>query len=67
MYYDVFTICIYNTVLVSAVQQVTQLYTHSRTYAYSFLYSFLFHDGLSQEIEYSSLCYPVGPCCPSIQ
>ena len=27
---------------------------------------FLFHDGLSQGIEYSSLCYTVGPCCLSI-
>ena len=26
----------------------------------------LFHYGLSQDIEYSSLCYTVGPCCLSI-
>ena len=26
----------------------------------------LFLDGLSQDIEYSSLCYTVGPCCLSI-
>ena len=26
----------------------------------------LFHDGLSQDIDYSSLCYTVGPCCLSI-
>ena len=26
----------------------------------------LFHYDLSQDIKYSSLCYTVGPCCPSI-
>ena len=26
----------------------------------------LFHYGLSQDTEYSSLCYTVGPCCLSI-
>ena len=26
----------------------------------------LFHCGLSQDIEYSSLCYTIGPCCLSI-
>ena len=26
----------------------------------------LFHFGLSWDIEYSSLCYTVGPCCLSI-
>ena len=26
----------------------------------------LFHYGLSQNIEYSSLCYTVRPCCLSI-
>ena len=27
------------------------------------LFHSLFHDGLSLDIEYSSLCYVVGPCC----
>ena len=27
------------------------------------LYHILFHYGLSQDIEYSSLCHTVGPCC----
>ena len=35
----------------------------SYTYIYSFSYSFPL---LLQEIEYSSLCYTVGPCCLSI-
>ena len=30
------------------------------------LFYILFHYGLSQGIEYSSLCYAVGPCCFSI-
>ena len=30
------------------------------------LFSILFHCGLSQDIEYSFLCYTVGPCCLSI-
>ena len=33
---------------------------------YFFLKRILFHYGLSQDIEYSSLCYMVGPCCLSI-
>ena len=36
--------------------KVTQLYT----YKHSFFY-ILFYYGLSQDIEYSSLCYTVGP------
>ena len=35
------------------------------TYIY-ILFHILFHYGLSQDIEYSSLCYTVGPCCSSI-
>ena len=30
------------------------------------LFRILFHYGLSQDIEYSSLCYTVGSCCLSI-
>ena len=37
----------------------------SRFSFFPFLKS-LFHYGLSQDIEYSSLCYIVGPCCLSI-
>ena len=29
------------------------------------LFHILFHYGLSQDIEYSSVCYTVGPCCLS--
>ena len=36
----------------------------SYTYIYILFY-ILFHYGLSQDIEYSSLCYTVGPCCLS--
>ena len=41
--------------------KVTQLYI----YIYILVY-ILFHCGLLQDIEYSSLCYAVGPCCLSI-
>ena len=41
-------------VLVSSVQQSDSV-IHTCTY--------LFHYGLLQDIEYSSLCYTVGPCC----
>ena len=34
---------------------------------YKYIFSnILFHYGLSQNIEYSSLCCTVGPCCLSI-
>ena len=41
--------------------KVTQLYT----YRHSFFY-ILFHYGLSQDIEYSSLYYTIGPYCLTI-
>ena len=44
--------------LVSGEQQ-----SDSVMYIYS---DILFHYGLLQDIEYSSLCYTVGPCCLSI-
>ena len=50
---------IYNVVLDSGVQQhdsVIHIYIH-------ILFHILFHYGLSQDIEYSSLCYRVGTCC----
>ena len=46
--------------LISAVQQsdsVMHIYILSHI---------LLHYGLSQDIEHSSLCYTVGPCCLSI-
>ena len=42
----------------SAVQKNVQLYTHTHIYIV-FLFHILFHYGLSQDIEYSSLCYIV--------
>ena len=49
---------IYN-VLISAVQQ-----SDSFIYMY-ILFHILFHFLLSQDIEYSSLCYTAGTCCLS--
>ena len=48
----------YTVVLISAIQQsdsVLHMYIHSFFYI-------LLHYGLSQNIEYSSLCFTVGPC-----
>ena len=53
---------IYNVVLVSGVQQSDSVI---HTYIY-ILFPILFHYGLLQDIEYSSLCYTVGPCCLSV-
>ena len=39
------------------------IYLHTHTHT---LFYFLFHHGLSQDIEYSSQCCTVGPCCSSI-
>jgi len=41
--------------------KVTQLYTCRLSF-----FNIPFHYGLSQDIEYSSLCYIVGPCFLSI-
>ena len=51
---------IYNVMLISPVQQSDSVITH----IYVFL-NFIFHYGLSQDIEYSSLCYPVVVGYPS--
>ena len=44
--------------------KVIQLYIHTHIYIY--IFHIIFHYGLSQDIEYSSLCYAVGLCCLSI-
>ena len=41
--------------------KVIELYVYKHSY-----FNILFHSGLSQDTEYSSLCYAVGPCCLSI-
>ena len=52
----------YNIVLTSSLQQSDSvIHTHTPRYVY-----ILFHYGLSQDIEYSSLCYTVLPCGLSI-
>ena len=38
----------------------------SNTYTYIYSSHILFHYGLSQDIEYSSLCYTEGPSCLSL-
>ena len=49
---------IYDIELISAVQQ-----SDSALHIYIYI---LLHYGLSQDIEYSSPCYTVDPCCSSI-
>ena len=51
---------IYSVVPISAVQQ-----SDSVIHIQTFFFNILFHYGLSQHIEYGSLCYPVL-CCLSI-
>ena len=43
----------------------THTHTHTHICIY-ILFHFLFHYGLSRDIEYSSLCYPVETCCLSM-
>ena len=33
------------------------------SYTYVYILSYFFHYSLLQDIEYSSLCYTVRPCC----
>ena len=45
------------------------IYTHTHTYIHTYIYIFLFiffHFDLSLDVEYSSLCFTVGPCCLSV-
>ena len=54
-------VLIYNVVLISAVHQ-----SDSVVRTYTFFFYVLSHDGLSQDTEYSSLCYTIGSFHPSI-
>ena len=54
----IYTQLTYRVVLISALQQT---YSVIHIYTYSLLYRLLFHYGLSQDVEYNSLCYTVGP------
>ena len=50
---------IYNVVLISALQQCfSYMYTHTHTHT-------VFHYGLSQDTEYTLLCYPAESWCLS--
>ena len=53
-----FTLIVYlQRVLISSVQQ-----SDSVVCVYMFFFILSFHHGLSQDTDYSSLCYTVGPC-----
>ena len=47
-------------------QSRTRLKRLSNMYIHSSLFRVLVHRGLSEDTEYSSLCYTVEPCCLSI-
>ena len=61
VYFLKIEVYIYIVVLISAIQQSDYSYIHV-----CILFNILFHYGLSQDVEYSSLCYTLGPCCLSI-
>ena len=61
LFFEVYLI--YNVVLISTVQQ-SGSYIYEYIYIY-ILFHILFHYGLSQDIEYSSLCYTVEHFCLS--
>ena len=43
-----------------------KVYMYIQLYIYTFFLNILFHYSLSQDDEYISLCYTIGPCCFSI-
>ena len=51
------SVAVYNVVFL-VYNKAIWLYTHIHT-----LFQILLHYRLLQDIEYSSLCYKVGPCC----
>lgn len=55
---------IYSVVLIVLWESdsVIHAHTHARTHIY-ILFIFFSISGLSQDIDYSSLCDRVGPCC----
>ena len=53
-------ILVYNVVFIYAIQQSDSVIYCIHIYI---LCHILFHDGLSQDIEYSCLCCAVGTCC----
>ena len=58
---------IYNIVIIPAVQESDALIHIYILYIYVYIpFHIIFHYSLSQDIEYSSLCYTVGSFCLSI-
>ena len=58
----------YNVVLMSSIRQsdsVMPIFTYTYRCVYMHYFYILFHYDLSQDIECSSPCYAVGPCCLS--
>ena len=66
LFFKIEVLLIYNVVFVSGLwQSDSVLHTHTHTHTH-ILFPILFSYRLLQNIEYSSLCCTVGPCCLSI-
>ena len=63
-YYFLFQLIFYWSIV--ELQCCVNYSCRAKWFSYTFIYilfHFLFHYVLSQDIEYSLLCYTVGPCC----
>ena len=58
--------CVYMYILYLYMYIYIYVCVYVCVYIYTFFLYISFHDGLSQDIEYSSLRHIVGPCCNSI-
>ena len=58
---------VYSKVIQFYIYIYIYIHTHMCIYIYTYIYNvpfqILFHYRLLQDIDYSSLCYTVGPCC----
>ena len=54
---------VYSKVILLYISLSLSIYIYIHTHMY---FQILFHYGLSQDTEYSSLCFTVGPCCLSL-
>ena len=54
---------IYNVLIFVIWQNDSVIYIYTHKYLYIYYFHIIFHYGLSQDIEYCSLCYTIRPCC----